>query len=189
VVQTPVSEDKHALRASLRSKRKDQGTVSGAHFAHRVLALAEFQTVLDNDGVIGCYLSLPNEPSTRDIRDHLHAIGARVVVPRVISADAMEWCWDSITDDPYSGIPEPTGDCADVAPSLLIIPALAIDHEGYRLGQGGGYFDRLTDDAPRIALIFDHELLERVPREPHDRAVDIAITPERTMRFSALTER
>ena len=62
---------------------------------------------------------------------------------------------------------------------VVIVPALAVDHAGYRLGRGAGYYDRALAGvrAPLCALVFSHELLPEVPHEPHDVPVQLAVTP------------
>jgi len=60
------------------------------------------------------------------------------------------------------------------------VPALAVDRSGHRLGRGGGFYDRWLPSTPGgsvLAVVFDEEVIEHVPREPHDRTVDAALTP------------
>jgi 5-formyltetrahydrofolate cyclo-ligase len=61
------------------------------------------------------------------------------------------------------------------------VPALLVDRSGMRLGRGGGSFDRalgrVAAGVPVVALVYDGEIVERVPREPHDRSVTAALTP------------
>lgn len=72
---------------------------------------------------------------------------------------------------------------------LIVVPALAVDRHGIRLGQGGGSYDRaLGRTAPQVrtvALVYDDELVDTVPREPHDLGVDAVITPERGLTWFA----
>jgi 5-formyltetrahydrofolate cyclo-ligase len=106
-------------------------------------------------------------------------------VPRVENNDLV---WIRVTPDTRWtanrwGIDEPTGPVLDGTPSAWIIPALAIDSDGYRLGQGGGFYDRalqgIDEEIPVVAIVFEDEVLDRVPREAHDRRVDIVVTPDR----------
>lgn len=176
------------MRAAHRARRREALAVAAATgpvLAERVLALPEVASAVEREAVIGCYLSLPHEPSTTELRASLHGTGARVVVPRVRDSFAMDWCVDMPHDNPLSGIPVPSGAVVNESPEVLIIPALAVDKEGYRLGQGGGYYDRVELDVPRIALVFDEEFVPLVAREDHDLRVDLAVTPNRTVRFEA----
>ena len=73
----------------------------------------------------------------------------------------------------------------------VLVPALAVDVHGYRLGQGGGFYDRMLAALPaaeaggplRIAVVHDDEVLDEVPREPHDRRMDAVLTPSRYARL------
>ncbi len=80
---------------------------------------------------------------------------------------------------------QPTGERLGVdairEASLVIVPAVAVDRSGVRLGRGGGSYDRVLARLDRVtltvALLYDGELVESVPAEPHDRTVQAAITP------------
>ncbi len=63
---------------------------------------------------------------------------------------------------------------------LIVLPALAVAHDGHRLGRGAGYYDRALAgvDVPRCALVFAHELLPEVPHEDHDVPMQMALTPQ-----------
>jgi len=151
---------------------------------------------VSNSSVVGCYLSMPAEPGTDALIDLLRQRDIRVLVPRV-NGHALEWI--ELTDSTAFtisdlGIREPAGEALDDALSTcsaIVIPALAVSPEGVRLGQGGGFYDRALEAVPshadggpvRIAVIFDDELLQHVPREPHDSTVDLVITPERSLSF------
>lgn len=79
---------------------------------------------------------------------------------------------------------EPTGEAVPRASiDLMLVPALAIDSTGNRLGKGKGFYDRALRDfaATAAAVIFDEELLELVPSEPHDMRVSMVVTPVRTL--------
>jgi len=82
----------------------------------------------------------------------------------------------------YAGIKEPVG--FQINPKeidLIVVPAVAYDKEGYRIGYGKGYYDRflpkLRKDSLKIGFCYDFQLLEKLPHEPHDFRVDLIITP------------
>lgn len=135
---------------------------------------------------IACYLSMPSEPGTAPLLSALHDRGIEVVVPITLADHCLDW----VVHDPAApvvrsslGIPEPDGRRlgADVLTgcSAVVVPALAVDHVGHRLGRGAGYYDRAlaTVTAPLCALVFTHELLPEVPHASHDVAVQMAVTP------------
>lgn len=135
---------------------------------------------------VACYLSMASEPGTTPLIAGLHARGIEVVVPVSLDDHTLDWVVHS-PDAPIAttslGIPEPAG--ARLGPEALttcgavIVPALAVDHAGHRLGRGAGYYDRALAEvsAPVCALVFTHELLPEVPHEPHDIPVHMAVTP------------
>ena len=191
---TPAAPAKAELRHSIRESRRrrlaasDHATSADAFgLADRVMELREIRAACAHGRAIACYASRADEPPTGQLRDRLLEAGAVVLLPRI---DAEELRWIPVTSDTtWSvnrwGITEPQGSVFPHAPELWIIPALAIDADGYRLGQGGGYYDRalahVVDDVPIIGVVFDDEVLERVPREEHDTCVDVVVTPERTI--------
>jgi 5-formyltetrahydrofolate cyclo-ligase len=133
--------------------------------------------VLARAARVACYLSMPSEPGTG-----LHERGVEVLVPVTLADHALDW----VVHDPAApvvrtslGIPEPAaprlGPAALATCSAVIVPALAVDHAGHRLGRGAGYYDRALAGvaAPVCALVFSHQ----VRHEPHDVPVQMAITP------------
>ena len=195
---TSAASTKAELRHSIRDSRRRRLSASehGAshdashdanQLADRVMDLEEIRTACRQGRAIACYASRPDEPPTAHLRDRLLEAGAIVLLPRI---DDKELRWIRVTPDTtWSvnrwGIEEPEGAVFPHTPELWIIPALAIDADGYRLGQGGGFYDRALEhipgDVPIIAIVFDDEFLERVPREKHDARVNIVVTPERTL--------
>ena len=90
----------------------------------------------------------------------------------------------------YRGIPEPRPRCAPIdftAIDWVLVPGLAFDTEGRRLGYGGGYYDRLLPllppSAPRVAGAFEAQVVATVPTGPHDLVVDCIVTEERVLAF------
>jgi 5-formyltetrahydrofolate cyclo-ligase len=88
----------------------------------------------------------------------------------------------------YRGIPEPRADCPPVALASIdwvLVPGVAFDAEGRRIGYGGGYYDRLLPlldrAAARVAGAFELQVVERVPAAPHDTTVDAIVTERRTL--------
>ena len=119
----------------------------------------------------------------------------RVVVPRVRAKEKrLELrqlrCPEAELAPGTKGIPEPGPECPEATPEqveLVVVPAVAWDEEGHRLGYGGGYYDRLLAQMPqafRVGLGFEVQLVPKVPRGPHDLAVDCLVTEARVLRFS-----
>ncbi|MBI1384098.1 MAG: 5-formyltetrahydrofolate cyclo-ligase [Rhizobiales bacterium] len=91
---------------------------------------------------------------------------------------------DRLVDGPFR-IPQPAGDRPVLEPAVMLVPLVAFDAEGYRIGYGGGYYDRTLARAHArgaaglvtIAVAFDEQELVRVPREAHDQRLDWILTP------------
>lgn len=136
---------------------------------------------------VALYASMPAEPDTAPLLRHLFDNGLELLLPRV-HGEHLEWVLftvDSTVAPGAFGISEPMdGPVVSLSTAdVIVIPALAVDGTGMRLGQGGGYYDRALAkvSAPIIALIFDEDLLDDIPSEPHDRRVDVIVTPSRTV--------
>ncbi|MCP5489314.1 MAG: 5-formyltetrahydrofolate cyclo-ligase [Verrucomicrobia bacterium] len=131
---------------------------------------------------VGIYLSTGREVETDTILQALQRRGAAVAVP-FFRPDGYELSWledrGELTLGPF-GIREPVephlADPADL--DLIFVPGLAFDDDGYRLGYGGGHFDRLLSrtEAVRIGLCFDGQRTHTLPREPHDMPMHLLIT-------------
>lgn len=81
------------------------------------------------------------------------------------------------------GIPEPSGVVFTGRPSLIIVPGIAFDASGNRMGHGGGYYDRFLKkyhDVPVIGVAFDYQMVKKVPHNHRDRKVDMVVTPKTT---------
>ncbi len=144
---------------------------------------------LKNASQLACYLAKPFEIQTQAFIESLLTEGKRVCVPRHIdNQTGYAWSWvrpaGAWRDGPWR-IPEPAHyDAADHQDiELAIVPAVAVDPSGQRLGHGGGNFDRLLAglSCARIALVFDFQVLDEVPVESHDVPVNFIVTETRTL--------
>lgn len=169
---------KEALRNEIKArKRHFSGLFGEMSLAHirRLLAhprIVEAQTVL-------MYCSLSDEVDTHAALDRLVAMGKTVLLPRVTGPDTMELRVYSSPDDLQIGafhIEEPKGilwtDYAHI--DVAVVPGLAFDAQGHRLGRGRGYYDRLLPGlaAYKIGLCFDFQRVEEVPCDVYDMPVD-----------------
>jgi 5-formyltetrahydrofolate cyclo-ligase len=175
------ASEKAALRARVRADRRartaGQRAADAGALARVVLAAPPVAAAR----VVALHASTPTEPGTGPLRAALAARGVRVLLPVVAGSEPLGWVWDD-AGSPGGGAP-PRLAAADV----VVLPALAVDAAGHRLGQGGGHYDRtlaaLVRKASRlpllVALVHDGELLPAgaVPAEPHDVLVDAAASP------------
>ena len=149
--------------------------------------------------VICGYMSVRGELNTTPVLRRAVAEGKTVALPVTIT-DAFEgrMVFRALPDGDFDrltparfGIPEPDEGCpavspADLSGALILVPALAFDHEGYRLGYGGGYYDRflqglLEENIPviTVGLAFSACVTEILPRNPYDIPVQIILDERR----------
>ena len=178
---------KDKLRTELLRRRRDMSTAVRTVAAEAIALHLLAAPVISSARRIACYVSMASEPGTGPLIAGLIDRGIEVIVPRTVGDETLDW----VTYDPAArttrtalGIVEPEGEplggSAIDECALIVVPALAVDHAGQRLGRGAGYYDRalVAVTRPLCALVFTHELLEFVPHEPHDIPVSMAVTPD-----------
>lgn len=163
---------KQGLRRRLRAQREER------YLEHNLLHLLEVPEISKAD-VIASYFSYGTEPDTTHLNQALIAMGKNVLLPR-INGDAIEWIrWDGRDESLRENgkIKEPIGEAyVDIdSIGVVLVPALAIDPDGFRLGQGGGYYDRALPllRAWKHGVIYNYERMEHdLPRDPWDVPVN-----------------
>ena len=136
------------------------------------------------------YYSSGREVDTRKLLESLRSAGRKVALPVSLENGEMYFalCGDTLREGRFPGIPEPGEDAERVEPgpgSLIVVPGLCFDRSGYRMGQGGGYYDRYLERHQLFSVGLAREALmpERVPREAHDRPVNCLVTDKGVYRF------
>ncbi|GGL09834.1 5-formyltetrahydrofolate cyclo-ligase [Streptomyces flaveus] len=168
-----------------------------AALAARALELPE----LARARTVAAYVSVGSEPGTRALLDALHTRGVRVLLPALMADNDLDWgAYDgqgSLVRIQHRGkmaLLEPAGERlgpdAVLSADAVLLPGLAVDARGMRLGRGGGSYDRVLArleragaDPALVVLLHDSEVVDRVPEEPHDRPVHAVITPSGVRRF------
>jgi len=188
---------KRAMRARIRAERRHRLEQERSELALALAAVVMELPEVAAARCVACYASMPGEPGTAPLRSALHRSGTRVLLPVVLPDGHLEWAEDDgeLVPTPGPGGPEPTGPRLGLEgigqAQVVLVPALAVDTLGNRLGQGAGYYDRtlrlLDPTVPVFALVHDSEVLdaaiEPVPAEAHDLRVDAVITPQRCLRL------
>lgn len=136
--------------------------------------------------VIGSYLPFRNEFSTNLLNDELTRLGFKLSLPCVNENNSsMIFRSYNSNEDLVSnnyGIMEPSEESDEVMPSIIIVPLVAFSLTGYRLGYGGGYYDRYiaknleNKDFVTIGLGFSFQLYDELPYEKHDQKLDWILT-------------
>lgn len=185
-----IAERKNELRKSLKARRLsaeyDPELAEGLNQYLAELCLITSATR------IACYLPTGNEPDTELFIDWALDNDIEVLLPVAKEDGSLDWVvFNGETAEGIFGFAEATGTLVEpVDVDLVIIPAMAVDQHGQRLGKGKGFYDRaLPNFAPKpkiVAVVFDEELLESVPVEAHDHPVDAVVTPSGLTTFANL---
>lgn len=191
--------DKAALRRSLLAVRagltRDDIHAYETELGRRALELPE----LADARTVAAYVSVGGEPGTRALLDTLRDRGVRVLLPVLLPDNDLDWGLYRGAGHLVRagrGLLEPDGERlgpdAVTGADAVLLPGLAVDGRGLRLGRGGGSYDRVlarldrAGAAPaRVVLLYDNEVVARVPEEPHDHPVHAVITPGGVRRFAA----
>ncbi|MEU6828776.1 5-formyltetrahydrofolate cyclo-ligase [Nocardia beijingensis] len=189
-VNMPGERDKHAWRTELLARR---AVMPATVREKEAFALATTVGAMGVRGWVCAYVPVAGEPGSTAMLDALRGGGARVLVPVTGPPGPLSWAEytgaDAMRRARY-GLLEPTG--AVLPPEtvtradLILVPALAVDLRGVRLGRGAGYYDRTLPaarpDARVVAVVRDDELVDRLPEEPHDLRMGWALTPRGGLR-------
>ena len=162
--------------------------------AEAVAALLLAAPEVRRAATVAAYVSVGREPGTGALLDALVAAGKRVVLPLLQADNDLDWAAYSGADGLVPagrGLLEPTGPAlgpeAVATADAVIVPGLAVDRTGLRLGRGGGSYDRALGRVPvgtfTCVVLNDEEVLDSVPAADHDRRVTAAVTQERLLRF------
>lgn len=176
--------DKQSFRANMLSVRRECSEVQRKTIDQQITNHILVHPAYIQANIIFIYYSIGDEISTMELIDDALQCGKIVCIPhcepnRQMSARAITQPGD-LTESSF-GIPEPGMHCPSIAPEqleLCIIPSLACDRQGYRLGYGGGYYDRflLKTAAKKMALCASNRFFKQIPHETHDIPCDMIIT-------------
>ncbi len=188
-----MDSQKRALRAELRERRRLRTSTQRASDAAGITQhLVDLVSDL-HARTVAAYLSLPDEPGTRDFLRWAADNDVRVLLPISRDDGLLDWAEYDGDDEELDafGMPAPTGTVLSPMvindADLIVVPAASVDRGGMRMGWGRGYFDKtlgsMQNCPPVYAVIFDDELVDSVPRERHDMPVDGVVTPSGIVSF------
>lgn len=138
------------------------------------------------------FAPLPDEPDVWPVLELSLALGVNCALPffdaekKTYGAKAIKKLATDIVTGKF-GVREPAASCAEIALDkfdLVLVPGMAFDLHGNRLGRGRGFYDRLLEEVSGIkcGVGYDFQLLEKIPAEPHDAKVDFILTPSRCVK-------
>ncbi len=223
-----VADSKSDLRARIRAARSETvGAAAGGRERAGLLAVARAAGLLDQGGTqdevgavaIAAYIAAPGEPDVAAIRNAVRDAGGVVLLPIPRAERQLDWALDDGNYRPEGRYPieVPAGEVVGSGAAALrahgvrtvLVPALAVDLSGTRLGQGGGYYDRLLADLAAmgadlrqegdpsgsdpsaagvrvVGVVRDSEVLPAgaVPREDHDQLMSAVLTATQFVRLA-----
>ena len=193
-VTDDAAHQKRALRAELRQRRRIR-TTTARDEATSALTRQLIQLATDLQvSRIAAYLSTADEPDTRGFLRWADDNQVRVLLPVSRADGLLDWAPYDGDDEDHDilGMPTPTsellGPIAINDVDLILVPAACVGRSGIRMGWGRGYFDKtlgsMETRPPVYAVIFDDELVDTVPTEPHDQPVDGVVSPAGIRRFA-----
>jgi 5-formyltetrahydrofolate cyclo-ligase len=179
-----------ARRAQLHAENPDAGIRLAGHVrdAAKQLGLAGVPKTAS------VFWSMGTEIDTGPLLKTLHAMGHRTALPVVekngVPLVFRAWAPGEALVDGGFGTSIPNKDAEQVTPDVVFVPLLALDNEGFRLGYGGGFYDRTlemlragADDVIAIGVAFSGQRVDTVPRGPHDQPVDWIATEQGVSKF------
>jgi 5-formyltetrahydrofolate cyclo-ligase len=186
------SADKNLLRKDARARRTELAHAC-PDFAQRIAAFAG-SLEIPAHAVIAGYWPVRDEADPRGLMMALAARGHALALPRIDERHAAlsfrRWNEGDELVDNHHGIPEPRAEAEAVIPQVILVPLLAFDATGHRLGYGGGYYDRTlaalrrAGGALAIGVAYAGQEVPTLPREPHDRALEAVVTAAGLRRFT-----
>ena len=187
---------KSALRREAKERRAKAAARAGEKFQKR-LADRFFRAIEVKSGdVVGSYWAIGDEADPAAIEERLAAKGIALALPAMDGDKPLVFRrfqkGDELTDGQF-GTREPAPSCPSVTPNIVIVPLLAFDKHGHRLGYGQGYYDR-TLSALRAkgrivaaGIAYAAQRVSKLPNEANDERLDLIVTEDEALDFRSMT--
>ena len=180
---------KKEIRAEVKKRRREADEETLHEKSLQILERFRQLSAYKDASLLLAYVDAKREVETRLLMRCAWDDGKKVAVPRVDGDGIMHFYYlRSLKDlEPGAfGIMEPRADCRICEPEegLLLMPGVAFDEQGHRVGYGGGYYDRYLEKHPHlihIALAFEFQIFPEVPSEKHDICPDLIVTENRRL--------
>jgi 5-formyltetrahydrofolate cyclo-ligase len=185
IASTGIEETKAALRREA-AKRRDAlpGDLRAA--AAETIAVREFPLRISASVIVSGFMPLKSEINPLPLMQRLAELGARLALPRIVGRgqplSMRAWQFGAALDRGQWGIREPKPDAPEVDPDILLVPLLAFDRAGYRIGYGAGYYDmtiarlRSLKKIIAVGIAFAVQEVPEIPKTPRDERLDLVLT-------------
>lgn len=190
-----VTEAKRALRAAARTAQRAAHASVGRGAGERLRENFRSDIAVPASVAVSGYWPMEGEMDPRvlmaDLAEQGHALGLPVVQGRGKPLVFRAWRQGDALVTGSLGIPAPTPEAALLVPGVLLVPLLAFDREGFRLGHGAGYYDmtlaslRAVGPVLAVGIAYAGQEVARVPREAHDQPLDWVVTEGEAIRIGA----
>lgn len=177
--------EKASLRQEIRRCKQAYTPAQLREMSHPIIERLLSHPAVSKAHTIAFYHSLPDEVYTHDAIERLRTAGKQILLPRVTGEGTMTFLpYDGTLEKGAFGIMEgtPTATTTLCTAEVFVVPGIAFDREGHRLGRGGGYYDRFFQSISHhpspvtIGLCFPFQLFDTIPHEDYDLKVDQVIT-------------
>jgi 5-formyltetrahydrofolate cyclo-ligase len=190
------ASDKRRVRSRLLGLRAQRSAAERAEAGQTLCRIALGIPEIDSARLVCCYVAIGTEPDTGPLLEALRTCGVSVMLPVLLPDGDLDW---AVYEGEQALRPGPRGTRSPAGPALgvdaitsadvVLIPGVAVDRGGIRLGRGGGSYDRALarvagPTGPFTAIVlYADEIVDDLPHEVHDQHVDAAITPAGVTRF------
>ena len=182
---TSIEEEKAALRIATQARR-DALLADDRKAAAEIIAARKFPLVIAPGVLISGFMPLKSEINPLPLLQKLHEAGARLALPAIAGRGKplimRAWEFGAPFDRGQWGIREPKADAREVEPDILLVPLLAFDREGFRIGYGAGYYDmtihrlRGRKAVTAVGLAFAAQEVPKIPTTERDERLDLVLT-------------
>ena len=188
-----LATDKQALRKEMRAVRrqfhKDKSETASTQLTETATASKLFRA----GQIVSCFWPIQTEVDTVPLIQALHKLGCRICLPIVIGEARplvfRQWMPDTEMIEGDFGAMTPPESSPILVPDVVLCPLLAFDRQGFRLGYGGGFYDRSIEEIRTLkpvttaGLAYSVQEVKNVPTEPTDQKLDFLITEKEILEF------
>lgn len=188
-------DDWKALLRRDAAARRDSLAAEARQAAGQTIAGRRFPLPVSPAAVVSGFMPLKSEISPLPLMQKLAEQGAGLALPRIVGRgqplSMRVWQFGGPLDRGQWGIREPQSDALEVDPDILLVPLLAFDRAGYRIGYGAGYYDmtiarlRSLKTITAVGIAFAAQEVPEIPKTPHDERLDLVLTERETIDLRA----